>query len=252
MQRILIACCLLLGVLPYIAAAQTTVQQSYTTGGVQQLHLGFKYPQLITVSTYAGSEVKITAQVSINGGEYDNRFQFNSSTENGTLTINSHIADYTSIPDMYVIVRQGKRYTFANTEAGQAALKKFQANNAGYDYKMHGVDTDIKVTVQVPEGMALQVDAKFGIVELTGNFGNVKVNAIHGGVDVALAASQGHDITARTKFGEIYTNLELPYKPDGQPKNPGQWEVITSRLNGGGRSLQLESKFGNLYLRRQQ
>jgi len=253
MQRIILACCwLLVGALPWAAAAQTTVQQSYATNGIQQVHLGFKYPELITVTTYTGNEVKVTANVSINSGQHNDRFQFTESRQGSTLNVNSYIANYSTIPEVVVVGYGGRRYTFANTEAGRSALAKFRAEHAAIEYTMNDVDTDIKITVQVPEGLAVVVDAKFGLVELAGNFGDVKVKAIHGGVDASFASGRGHNLQARTKFGSIYTNLNLGFSPSDSPAGPGEWEVITSSLNGGGRSMELESKFGNLYLRQQQ
>lgn len=224
------------------ASAQTTVTRSYPVKQGQQVELDFDFPKVVKVSTWDKNEVYIKATVSINEGENDSAFVLEEKGKDGILSISNKIKDRENLPKRYTIMKDGQKTVFKTREA----MKEFGTKNGIYNYYSEGVDMDITIEVKVPAGMATDVKAKYGIVELVGFNGPVTVTATYGGIDATVQEANTGKLSATTHYGQIYSNLNLKVK-DYTEKN---FYTSFTAEPGKGPAYILNSKYGKIYLRK--
>ncbi|MGK7391452.1 MAG: DUF4097 family beta strand repeat-containing protein [Candidatus Cyclobacteriaceae bacterium M2_1C_046] len=151
-------------------------------------------------------------------------------------------------------------------------------------------NSDSRYVVKVPKGVKVQVEqnsvhgSKIEIkdlssdIEVSSRYSNVVLNNIsgsalinsvhgdieaifidlnkpvsivsaHGAVDVTLPASTKGDIKMSSKFGDIFTDMDIKYDTNGDMRQITS--TVSGKLNGGGGTeIFLESKHGNIYLRK--
>ncbi|NBW39043.1 MAG: hypothetical protein EBR30_29310, partial [Cytophagia bacterium] len=119
-----------------------------------------------------------------------------------------------------------------------------------YRYINNSVIVEIHLEIFIPKNKITTIDAKYGMVELLACQAPLTVNAPFGGVDVTVPTQGLKSLSARTKFGEIFSNLSQ--KPIGSdfPDNFDNWTVVRYEL-GTGNAWAIESQFGKVYLRKQ-
>lgn len=90
------------------------------------------------------------------------------------------------------------------------------------------------------------IEAKF---EQLNQNGSVSLNSVYGLVDIGLPASTKADVSLRTPYGQILTDMDIEVE-----KTDGMRELSSKRiagtLNGGGVDLILKSGYENIYLRK--
>ncbi|KYG73212.1 DUF4097 family beta strand repeat-containing protein [Roseivirga echinicomitans] len=89
------------------------------------------------------------------------------------------------------------------------------------------------------------VEAKFSSLSQAGPTSLVSV---YGDVDVTLPANAKANISAKTPYGEAYSDLSIEF-----PKTDGMRKVsstVEGTLNGGGVKLDIQASFNNVYLRK--
>ena len=91
--------------------------------------------------------------------------------------------------------------------------------------------------------------AKYGIVEVKGFDAPLTIDAKYGGVDATIVASATGQITARSRYGEILTNLAIKFDQASYSDRRDHWTEISAKT-GTGPSYNFESKYGNVYLRK--
>ncbi|MBL6447314.1 hypothetical protein JMN32_13425 [Fulvivirga sp. 29W222] len=249
MKNLLIA---VLFVLPGILYCQTEINQSFDASAVSSISLNFTYPELIQIKTWDKKELLIKGTVMINNGENDSAFKLKSTHDNSKLVINSEIENLDDLPKKITVKKDGETYVFNTDNWNDPELKKFyKENGQGHEYVTHGVHKEIKLEIFVPSNKALEVNAKYGIVEVLYYEASLEINAKYGGVDVSVSPSSRRNIQARTKFGEIFTNLGDDFEyTRSDVLDYGKWIVVSKKLNGGGVKCYLESKYGNVYIRK--
>lgn len=226
--------------------AQTPINKTipYQAGQVIVMH--FDYPELIRVSTWDKNEVSITGTVSINNGENDNAFELSTSNSGKEISIRNEIKGLKSLPQRITIVDGTQKITFKTKDE----FRKYQQEHGrSFERYSMGVDMDISIEVKVPRNSATRVESVYGIVEVRDFSGPLTVDATYGGVDAALVERTTGAITAQTNFGEIYTNLDAKFGGDGKEKD---FYVFVSAKPGTGPNYSLESKYGNVYIRKAQ
>jgi hypothetical protein len=242
---------LTLGFIAYslVVIAQTKIEKTFPTQGIQKLELAFDYPELVQVHTWDQKDVLIKGSVTINGGENDNAFQLTATNKGNVLQIISELKDKDNIPRRTVIKKGDQEYIFKAKDASDPEVQKFlNENGRDYTYISNGIQYDILLEIFVPKGMECRIDAKFGLVEITNFNAPLIVNAPHGGIDATITSAVTGELTARTRFGEILTNLDTKFNPSGIDDHD-HWTEVHAKL-GGGPSYNLESKFGKVYLRK--
>ena len=230
---------------PITEFAQTRLDKSIPVKAGQKINMHFDYPELIGVSTWERNEISIQGTISINNGENDDAFIFESSTSANTINISAIIKDLKHLPQRITIVRDGQKIMFKD----KAELKKYQEENGkGYNTMSWGADIDIRLEIVVPKNIETRIESVYGIVEVKNFNGPLIVEATYGGVDASLTERATGEIIAETNYGEIYTNLDAKFGGE-QFKNQDFHTYVTAKPGTGPR-YSFESKYGNVYLRK--
>ncbi len=233
----------------HASVAQTRVEKNVSVNPGQKVEMYFKHPELISVKTWDRNEIKISAEVSINFGRNDESFQFEID-EGETLRINSIIENYSELPRNIVIRYQGEDYFFETKDPHSPEIMRFreEIGDSGYEYMRHGVIMDIKVDVIVPKNIALNVDAKFGLIEVEGFTDKIEVSSKFGGIDVRVPQTNP-SMKVRTKFGEVYSNLDMEFSSRDRYEI-GRWVTLEGKGSNPSNPQYFRSEFGNVYLRK--
>ena len=233
--------------------AQTKLEQSIDAKGIGTVKLDFMWPELIKISSWDGEAIKITGKVSINNGQHDQAFKIKSERSNGTLAVFSEIEDLDTMPEIIAVKKDGVMHYFNTDNWHDPKVQEFLLgdNGEGHQYTSKGVIKEIELEVWVPEGINdITVGAKYGLLEVTNLQNNLDARSKYGGIDIALADDR-RTIEVKTKFGQIYSNLPYDFTSEGgEVFDYGKWAVVNSQRTGREGSLVLESKYGNIYLRR--
>jgi lia operon protein LiaG len=118
----------------------------------------------------------------------------------------------------------------------------------------------------------IEIDARFGDVELEDITGpalvhsvhgkiNVKfakvnpknpisITSVHGDVDVSMPAKTPANLELKSGYGEIYTDLDIAFENTKDNMRQISGNRIAGKLNGGGVEIHLESTHSNIYLRK--
>ncbi len=237
-------------VLSLAVYAQTKIEKSISLQGAAKIRLAFEFTQLIKVHTWDKQDIRITGSVSINRGENDDAFQLVSKISGSTLEVVGELKDKDNIPRRTIIKKGDQEYYFKANDASDAKVREFLKENGGdYTYMNNGIIQEITLEIFVPKGMPCTIDSKFGLVEITDFNAPLTVNAPFGGIDATISHGSTGELTARTRFGEILTNLDLKFDQSRPESDHGHWTEINTRLGSGPR-YELESKFGKVYLRK--
>ncbi len=227
------------------APGQTNFSRSIPVKPGQKINMHFDYPDLIRVSTWDKNEVSVVGTISINNGENDDAFVFESSVNGNVVDIRSSIRDMKNLPQRVTVMRDGQKIVFANKDE----LRKYQAEHGrGFNTMSWGVDIEIELEIKVPRGMETRVESVYGMVEIINFTGPLVVEATYGGVDAALAEGATGEVTAETNYGEIYTNLDVKFSSEG--KSSEDFHTFVTARPGTGPRYAFESKYGNVYLRK--
>jgi len=233
-----------------LSSAQTSLEKSFPVQSAKELSLEFEHPN-VHIQTWDKNEVLIKGTVSINNGENDAAFELQTSNEGGLLKNNSSIKDKDNLPKHITIKKGDKEYFFRAKDFNDAEVQKFLAENGrDYSYMSSGVQINVDLQVFVPKNLKTSIDAKFGLVEFKQFEAPLRIVAKHGKIDATIPPTIG-DITVRSKFGEILSNLDIKFDehPMERSRKSDSWTEITARP-GKGQSYFIECKFGTVYLRK--
>lgn len=223
--------------------AQTPVMKSFTTSAEQKIVLKFDYPELIKISTWDKNEISISGKVSINNGENDRAFEITQSVSGNTLIVESRISNLKDIPHRITVTRGSEKITFRTKDD----LEKYtQEHGKNFNYYSQGVDMDITLEVKIPRNMETKVEATYGLVEVRDFYGPLTVKATYGGVDVTVQPKETGELIAETGYGDIYSNLDQKFTGT----NFKDFHTQVSVKPGTGPRYSVESKYGNVYLRK--
>ena len=226
---------------------QTEINKSIPYQKGQNVRMHFDYPELIKISTWDGNAVVIQGKVDINSGENDDAFELETSVTGSTINISAHIKDMDNLPQRVSIERDGQKIVFKDKNA----LKKYQQEH-GRDFNQMniGVDVEIVLEIKVPRNVQTRVESVYGMVEVKDFTGPLAVESTYGGVDAALAEPSVGEIVAETNYGEIYTNFKAKFSGDQYDRE--DFHTLVSAKPGAGPRYELESKYGNVYIRKKE
>jgi hypothetical protein len=224
--------------------AQTNLNKVYPVVAGQKISLRFDYPELVRVTTWDKNEVAIAATVSINNGENDEAFELRQSVSDNTVIIKGQINNMKQLPQRITVNRNGQKMMFKS----KADYKKYtEERGRDYNTMSWGADIDIVVEVKVPRNIETRVESVYGMVEIKDFSGPITVDATYGGVDAALREGTTGELTAETNYGQIYTNLDMKFTAEEDKHH----HSYVSAKPGRGPRYSFESKYGNVYLRKQ-
>jgi len=229
--------------------AQTKVEKTIPWKSGQQLQIDFEDPDL-KIHTWDKNEVSVTGTASINHGENDNAFELVVEELPGGVKLSSRLKDKESIPQRITIRKGGQDYYFKAKDYNDPEVQKFlEENGRDYSYMSHGVIKDIKLEIFVPKGTVTSIVSKHGLVEVSKFDAPLTVNAKFGKIDASVPVQNVSELSARTRHGEILTNLDVKFDQSALVSKKDHWTEITAKP-GKGPYYRFESKFGNVYLRK--
>lgn len=226
-----------------IFTAQTTINKSFSTTKNQNISLKFDYPQLIKISTWDKDEVQISGTVNINDNENNQAFQIKESKNGNSLVIEGNVSEMDKIPHRITVHKGNEKLTFKTKEDYQQYSK---ANGVTFNTMSNGVDINIELEIKVPKSVKTQIEAKYGLVEVKNFGGEISVDATYGGIDATIAEKNTGKLSAETYYGQIYSNLNTKFAG----KDSDDFHTLVNATFGSGPQYSLESKYGNIYLRK--
>lgn len=224
---------------------QRQIDETIAVKSGQTLNMRFDYPELIRISTWDKNEISIKGTATINFGANDDAFELNISNQGNVISVENHIKNIKSLPQIVTIVDNGKKMVFRTKEE----YRKFKAENGStYDVMSWGVDMDILLDIKIPKTMQTSVESVYGMVEIKDFSAPLSVVAKYGGVDAALNETMVGELNAETNYGQIYSNLDVKF--GGEGLREGDFYTHVSAKPGRGPRFDFESEYGNVYLRK--
>ncbi len=239
---------LILWVLALSTFAQTPVDRTVATQAGQRLILDFDHPE-IKLSTWDKKEISIKGTASVNRGENDNAFELQIATSGQDIRITSIIKDKENLPQRIMIKKGDTEYFFKAKDFKDREVQKFlDEHGREYAYMSNGVIIEVKLEILVPKGMITNVLSKYGIVEVSNFDAPLTIDSKYGGVDATIDAATTGQLVARSRYGEILTNLGVAFDQKSPDRNE-KWTEISAKIGTGSR-YEIEAKYGNVYLRK--
>ncbi|KFC20289.1 hypothetical protein [Chryseobacterium sp. FH1] len=226
-----------------IITAQTTINRSFSTVKNQNVSLKFDYPQLIKISTWDKDEVQISGTVNINENENNGAFQIKESKEGNSLVIEGRVSEIDKIPHRITVRKGSEKLTFKTKDDYQQYCK---TNGVTFNTMSDGVDINIELEIKVPQSLKTHIEAKYGLVEVKNFGGEISVDATYGGIDATIPEKNTGKLSAETYYGQIYSNLDTKFTG----KDSEDFHTLVTTTFGSGPQYSLESKYGNIYLRK--
>jgi len=230
MKKLLTLSLLIFGI--FYGTSQRIVEKTLKSPKNQDVFMNFKFASDIKVEQWNENNIKIKAEVIIDDGEGNSHFSIKSSQTRNRLKIYSDFGNY---------------------------YKNKQSRN----WKKYNRTTRINYTIFVPKNTNLEIKSISGSVianEYNGNLttdlisGDVKIKkyqgelhlkTISGDLDVSIENAL---VNAKTLSGTIYSNLEIDL--DMTSKKSNVHNVISGKVNNGGKTIKFETISGNIYLRK--
>jgi DUF4097 and DUF4098 domain-containing protein YvlB len=196
------------------AQAPRLVDQHIPLGAGSSVKLDIQIVDSIQVITWDKSEVWVKGSIDVN----DNK-------EN----------------DKYVV-------TFDN-EANQLGVKtRMEKIEKNKDCNCNCNNVRAAFTIYVPAGRDISIETINGDITITGQTGAIRAHTISGFVDMAVSPAQKADLKFSTISGNMYSNLNLDIQDKSNMHQVGG--NVTTTLNGGGKSIDLETISGDIFLRK--
>jgi len=240
---------ILLLIIYFNSHAQSSFEKIVPVKSGQNVSFNFTWPELISIKIWNKNEIKLVASVDINKGQNDEAFKFTVEETSSGIYIESLIENYKNLPRKIIINKGGQEYFFDTDDHNNPEIRKFkeETGSGSFNYTQYGVIMDITIEIWIPENISLEVESKYGMVEVLGFNGNLKVHSKFGGIDITTTGNE--EIKAGTKFGEKYTNLNKSIRPISIGTHPGKWDWVMIGKQNSSTRQELKSEFGNVYIR---
>jgi len=224
------------------------IEKSYQLGNNEKLSLEFEYPELVKISTWNKQEVLIKAKVLINNMDATEDFILSENRSSNQLVISSKLRNKDKYKNNYITVADDKDDDEPVTVNRNG--KSITIGDKGKTY-YHGTQIEIVLEISLPKNAVVDVDAKYGMVEVLSAPKDLVVYAKYGGADVKIDEAGLKQLKASTSWGQIFSNLDSRLSVSGDDmlgKN------MRAEFNGskGANSVRVETEFGNVFLRKNQ
>jgi len=232
---------LFVALVPCIAHSQVKINKLYPAKKGQAVSFEFDYPKNIRVSNWDKDEISVEASIIVDGVKADEVFTLTKSESNGRMLITNKI-NMAKVPRRFYAFENGVKVLFKTREEMNAFLKeKGKAVSANYESS----DIDVVIDIKLPANTNTHITSVYGLVEVAGFEGPIKIDATYGGIDARLSQRAIGKLTMTNRFGKIYTDFKL--KPE-EIKEQQFYTAINTTL-GKGASYDFNSSYGNIYLR---
>lgn len=218
---------IVVGMLSLQISAQRVVEETISLTKDQSIKLDFDFADNIIVKSWNKNEVYVKATVNINNNEDNENFKFITRKGSGYISIKSEIENLKHLSCQTIIIEDGDTTYISGM----------------------GAQMDIDFEVLIPTNSELSLETINGDIELHGLTGSLDINTINGEIDMFVSDNLKVDLSLRTINGTMYTDLdmEINQSKDNLCKIGGN---VETKLNGGGKEVNLETINGTIYLRK--
>ncbi len=209
--------------------AQEVFEKTVALEKNKTAEMNFDFADNIVIKSWENSEVSVKATVNINDNTDNNKYELSVEPVASGIKMTGKINNPKSLSDYSYQVVDG-----VITKSDDQCVK-----------------IDIDYEVFLPEGTTIELETISGNLELSGFEAPVNIKTISGFIDFSIDPHLKASLETKTITGEIYSDLDLETEskaPDMQVFRGGN---ITATLNGGGKSIKLETISGDIYLRKE-
>ncbi len=208
-------------------AAQKNVEVRESTNKTDRIILDFQFADNIDIKSWSKSEVYVKVSVNINDNEDNDKYRLEARRTGSGIEITENIDDMDEI---------GKERTVYDEENGTTT------------YNGRHIDMKLEYTVYVPSNITVKTETISGNIKASGLIGAMELKSISGDVDLYWGKNAGADLELKTISGKMFTDFDINTSKKGKfayfPHN------LSTRLNGGGNNVELNTISGNIYLRK--
>lgn len=208
------------GIFTINMSAQETFEKEVNLKNGQSIMLEFKFAENINIKTWDKQKLYIKAVVEHNFKEKLN-FQLLEYNKTNELKIEERIKNL-----------ENKKNNYTKTSLNDTNCIKL----------------NIEYEVYLPTNAKLSVKSISGNIDVKNMNNTLALETISGFVDVSLNARGNYDLKCSTITGSIYSNLK--FDKDTYPKQDIVGSKLNTSLNGGGKSIELKSISGDLFIRK--
>lgn len=234
----LVLCC--------ISSMGQSIEKSYQLSAQEKLSLDFEYPELVKISTWDKPEVHIKAKVLINNQDAKEDFTLSENRSSNQLVISSHLKNKDKYENNYI--------TVADDEDDEESVivsrngKTITIGDKGKRY-YSGTRIEIELEITLPKNAVVEVEAKYGMVEVLSAPKDLVVFAKYGGADLRIDEVSLKQLSAITSWGQIFSNLNSKLSVTGD-EMLGKSMRAEFDNSSGTNSVRVESEYGNVFLRK--
>jgi len=233
MKKIIISIILLL--INAIAFNQTIVEKTIDVKSQKSVRLDFDFADEIKISGWDKNEIYVKASVSINDNVNNDAFSLE------VIENSSSISFISDIENMKEISKN--RITIHKKDNGDRSIT--------YNDGWH-IDMDIYFEVFLPKNMKIDVQSISGDVILKNTLGELNIGTISGCIDIEIDENAKVSVETSTISGGVYTDHNIQINRNDSDR---KYHFVMGRspdfdLNGGGRSIDLETISGDIFIRK--
>ncbi|WP_235296254.1 DUF4097 family beta strand repeat-containing protein [Portibacter marinus] len=253
--------------MPCLLAAQSNLSTSYPLNNASSIKLDFQYGDL-EIEKHSGNEIKLEANVLVNGMDGSQYFDLDSKRSGNTLELTAR-ADFEGVDKrMTIIMNDGSKIY----KDGKNMTIEEVSDDEGVKNVYHGLDVDATFTLKIPENINLHAETTFGSImikdywqdmHIHSTYGSVdaviknppsapvmKISSTYSEVDLMIPSSVNAALKMTTGFGRIYTDMNIEPEFNSKGKNRHHGQDIDAKLNSGKGSITLDATYSNIYLRK--
>jgi hypothetical protein len=127
---------------------------------------------------------------------------------------------------------------------GDEAIVRRRFGPNAQSWSARSFHSSVDMTVELPSGVDVEVNTRYGAVDIEGAFGSIDTDLRAGEVHVRTPRSNVRDLTASVSIGEVHT-----YFGDHYIENEGVFPRVARFHNASGRSdVNVRSTFGEVHV----
>jgi hypothetical protein len=129
------------------------------------------------------------------------------------------------------------------TNGDEALIRRRYGPNA-QSWSAKGFHSNFRITVEVPRGMDVDIETRYGELSIEGDFGNLNADLRAGEIHMRIPRASVRELNASVRIGEVHTDFGVD-REDHEGILPGS----THFINAGGRSrINVHTTIGELHV----
>jgi hypothetical protein len=122
-------------------------------------------------------------------------------------------------------------------------VRRHYGSNA-HSWSARSFHSGFDLKVEIPPGVDVVLETKYGEVDIEGSFGNVECDLRAGEIHVRTPRANVRDLSASVRIGEVHANLG-----DQSIEKEGLFPGSMTWVNAGGKSnLHVHTTFGEVHV----